>query len=111
MLDYLSALPFATHTVSMCVIAVIVGLGLRQLSQDYPLLPFLTMPLVTVTFYLSVGAVSTALGWPVDWDWVFGRVLLPVVILDTVALPFVYLPVYTIRRRTRVEINWQTSHG
>lgn len=106
-LDFLTALPFGSHTLPMGLVALLVGLGLRRISQDYPILPFVAMPLVTTAFYLASGAAIGALGWPIDWEWMFGRVLLPVVVLDTTALPFVYIPVYTISRRTRVEINWQ----
>lgn len=106
-LDFLSVLPFGSHALSIGLVALVVGLGLRRLSQDYPLLPFVAMPVITTLFYLVLGAISSVSGWPVDWPWLFGRVLLPVVVLDTFALPFVYVPVYTINRRTRVEINWQ----
>lgn len=106
-LDFLTVLPFGSHTVAMGLVGLLVGLGLRRVSQDYPVLPFVATPLVTTVFYLISGVAISASGWPVDWQWMLGRVLLPVVVLDTVALPLVYIPVYTISRRTRVEINWQ----
>lgn len=106
-LDFLTVLPFGSHALSVGLIGLVVGFGVRRLSRDYPLLPFVAMPVITTLFYLILGGISGVFGWPVDWQWMFGRVLLPVVVLDTIALPFVYVPVYTINRRTRVEINWQ----
>jgi rod shape-determining protein MreD len=110
-LDFMSALPFASHTVAMAIVAILVGLTLRRLSRNYSLLPLAAMPVVTALFYLLIGGVAWASGWPVDWQWLVGQSLLPAAVLNTIALPFIYAPVYTINKRVRVEINWQAGRS
>jgi len=109
LLDFLSALPFGANSLSMGLVCLLVGLSLRRLGQDYPLMPFLAMPLITSVFYLVMGAVLMVFGWSTDWRSLLGLVLPSVALLNTVTLPFVYLPVYTIGKRTRVEINWRSG--
>jgi len=106
-LDFASVVPFGTNAIILALIGFTVGSGLRRVSQAYPVLPFVAMPLVTLVYYLLVGLALTLTGWTVDWAWIIGGVLFPAVVLDTVALPFIYLPVYTLRKRKRVEISWQ----
>jgi rod shape-determining protein MreD len=109
LLDLLSILPFGVHSIVLPLIGLFVGFALRRLSRDYPILPFIATPIITIVFYLLVGAAVTIAGTQLDWPWVIGGVLPPAVLLNTIALPFVYLPVYTISKRTRMEINWQTG--
>jgi len=99
--DLFSAAPFGTSVVSYgCAAAVAGSLGplLRQVSA---LLPLAITPLAVVIAALAAAAAMALAGWPVPWPSTVALVILPTMLVDSLAMLVVYPLVSALDPRPR----------
>lgn len=107
MLDLTSGIPFGVTTLSLALISVLTGLGEVNVFRANMLLPGATIAAATVVYYLAVLVLSQMLGRPVVWGLSLFRLIGWAVVVNSVAMPLVYLLLRWLHRRTSGEhIGW-----
>jgi rod shape-determining protein MreD len=106
-LDLFSGAPFGVYSLALIIIGFAAGLGQRNMLRIEILAPILVIPLSTVVYLLITMVLLSVLGWKIEWTARLGTVLLPSVLVNSLGMPFVYLPARLLHRRVaREEISW-----
>lgn len=106
-LDLFSGAPFGIYSLSLLLIGFAAGLGPRNMLRIDILAPILVIPLSTLVYLLATMALLSALGWEMEWSARLRTVLLPSILVNSLGMPFVYLPARLLHRRVaREEISW-----
>ncbi len=105
-LDLLSALPFGTMATAMTVTCVLAGWLGGPLVQVNTLLPLTMAPVVTVIFNLTVVLLLEVLGVKQDWANLVTDIVVPLALLNSVAMVPLYGALYGISRRIQPDIRW-----
>ncbi len=106
-LDLFSGAPFGIYSLSLLLIGFAAGLGPRNMLRIDILAPILVIPLSTLVYLLATMALLSALGWEMEWGARLRTVLLPSILVNSLGMPFVYLPARLLHRRVaREEISW-----
>lgn len=106
-LDLFSGAPFGVYSLSLLLIGFAAGLGQRSMLRFDILAPILMIPLSTLVYVLVTMALLSLLGWEVEWGARLRTVLLPSILVNSLGMPFVYLPARLLHRRVaREEISW-----
>jgi rod shape-determining protein MreD len=106
-LDLLSGAPFGVYSLTLLVIGFAAGLGQRNMLRIDILAPIIVIPLATLVYVLVVATLLKLLGWEMAWGARLKAVLLPSILVNSLAMPFIYLPVRLLHHRVgREEISW-----
>jgi len=106
-LDLFSAAPFGIYSLGLLLIGFAAGLGQRNMLRIDILAPILVIPLSTLVYLLVTMALLTLLGWEMEWGARLRTVLLPSILINSLGMPFVYLPARLLHHRiAREEISW-----
>lgn len=100
-LDLLSGLPLGTQTIALTAIGWLMGLAPLNVFQENVLLPPAAMIVATLVYNLFVLGILVVLNTSISWSDYLLRVTLPSAILNTIAFPFIYLPMQWFTRRRR----------
>lgn len=100
-LDLLSGLPLGTQTIALTAIGWLMGLAPLNVFQENVLLPPAAMIVATLVYDLFVLGILAVLNTSIAWSDYLLRVTLPSAILNTIAFPFIYLPMQWFTRRRR----------
>lgn len=100
-LDLLSGLPLGTQTIALTAIGWLMGLAPLNVFQENVLLPPAAMIVATLVYNLFVLGILAVLNTSISWSDYLLRVTLPSAILNTIAFPFIYLPMQWFTRRRR----------
>lgn len=106
LLDLFSAIPFGVSATAMAVTALLVSWVGPGLLRANSLLPLILVPVATAEFDAVSLMLLEALGWSVDWSFVLLRVILPLTILNSLAMVPVYRILYNVNSRLQPAINW-----
>lgn len=99
-LDLISGLPLGTQTIALTAVGWLMGLVPLNVFQENVLLPPAAMIIATLVYNLFVLGILAALNTSISWSDYLLRVTLPSAILNTIAFPFIYLPLqWSTRRR------------
>lgn len=105
-LDLFSAAPFGLMTLALAVTSYSLGQVGPILLRTNPLLPIATAPFATLLSNMVVAASLEGFGWQVTWGQLFTEVVLPLCLLNTIAMAPVYGLLYQAHARMQWEINW-----
>lgn len=89
-LDALSGAPFGLRLVSLAVASGIVGLGELNVFRSAWFLPYVTVAVATLIYQGLFLLLASLLGVPVIWWPTMWRLVLPVVVVNTLCMPLVY---------------------
>ncbi len=102
-LDLISEATFGIHTLALLFTAFVSGFGQRTVFRSEVLMPILAIPIATLVYELIILSGLFLTGWPVAWGTQITQVVLPCMAANTVCMPFVYLIVRVLHRRTQRE--------
>jgi len=106
-LDLLSGAPFGVYSLALLTVGFAAGLGQRNMLRVDILAPIVAIPLATLAYLLITMALLSVLGWDMEWGARVGAVVLPSILVNSLGMPFVYLPARLLHRRVaREEISW-----
>jgi rod shape-determining protein MreD len=106
-LDLFSGAPFGIYSLALLLIGFAAGLGQRNMLRIDILAPILVIPLSTLVYVLTTMTLLSILGWDMEWGARLRTVLLPSILVNSLGMPFVYLPARLLHRRVaREEISW-----
>ncbi|HUT18819.1 MAG TPA: rod shape-determining protein MreD [Anaerolineae bacterium] len=106
-LDLLSGAPFGIYSLALLTIGFAAGLGQRNMLRVDILAPIVAIPLATLAYLLITMTLLSILGWEMEWGARVGAVVLPSILVNSLGMPFVYLPARLLHRRVaREEISW-----
>jgi rod shape-determining protein MreD len=107
-LDALSGAPFGLRLVSLAVASSVVGLGELNVFRSAWFLPYVTVAIATLIYQGLFLLLASLLGVPVIWWPTMWRLVLPVVVVNTVCMPLVYGALGWLRRRTQPQpVEWR----
>ncbi|MCL5265834.1 MAG: rod shape-determining protein MreD [Chloroflexi bacterium] len=105
-LDLFSAVPFGTMTTALALTSFVIGKVGIGLLRTNSLLPIAMAPVATALFNGTVALILEGFGWHLPWSELLTGVILPLALLDTVAMVPVFGLLYGLHSRTQPEINW-----
>jgi rod shape-determining protein MreD len=106
-LDLLSGAPFGVYSLTLLVIGFAAGLGQRNMLRIDILAPIIVIPLTTLVYLLIVATLLKVLGWEMAWGARLKAILLPSILVNSLAMPFIYLPARLLHHHVgREEMNW-----
>jgi cell shape-determining protein MreD len=88
---------------ALLIVSFLSGLGQRNVFRFDLLVPILVIPLATLVYQLITLGLLFVFGWRADWLASLTRVVFPSMLLNTLGMPFVYLAMRFLHRRTRQE--------
>ncbi len=98
-LDLISGLPLGTQTIALTAIGWLMGLAPLNVFRENVLLPPAAVVVATLVYNLFVLGILAVLNTSIPWSDYLLRVTLPSAILNTIAFPFIYLPLQWFTRR------------
>lgn len=98
MIDLLSGAPFGVATLSLMLVSYLSALGEVSLLRFGFLLPVAVMVLATMSYNALFFLLLQALGRPIVWQTALTRVILPAALVNTLLMPFLYLPLRRLHR-------------
>ncbi len=105
LLDVASGLPFGIHTLTLTLIGLGIGFGQATFFRGNLIAPPLAMLLATLFDHVLILGCLSLFGWQIAWNAYLMRVTLLTALLNTVALPFAYLPLQWLHRRLRPQLD------
>ncbi|MFN2130826.1 MAG: rod shape-determining protein MreD [Anaerolineae bacterium] len=106
-LDLLSGAPFGVYSLTLLIVGFATGLGQRNMLRIDILAPIIVIPVATLVYMLVIATLLKVLGWNMAWGARLKAVLLPSILVNSLAMPFVYLPARLLHRRVgREAIRW-----
>lgn len=107
MLDLLSGGPFGAILLPLVLAGYLSGLGEINVFRASFLLPSLVVLGATLFYSVMELVLLQLLGQPIGWELAISHVVLPALLLNTLALPFVYLPLRRVHRLSaQPQMNW-----
>jgi rod shape-determining protein MreD len=106
-LDLFSGAPFGVYSLTLLVIGFAAGLGQRDMLRIDILAPIVAIPLATLVYLVMTATLLSVLGWEIAWAARLKAVLLPSILVNSLTMPFIYLPARLLHRHVgREEIRW-----
>lgn len=106
-LDMFSGARFGVCTLPLLVVSFLSSLSARNVFRFDLLVPILITPLASLLYNGLLLVLLNMLGWPAAWGESVVRIVLPSMLVNSLGMPFVYLIMRTIDRRTgREEMTW-----
>jgi rod shape-determining protein MreD len=102
-MDLLSGAPFGISTLALLVVSFASGFGPRDILRVDILLPIVTIPLATLLYRTMTLGMLSVLGWETSWAASMRHIVLPSLVVNSIGMPFVYLLVRRLHRRTSPE--------
>jgi len=100
-LDLVSGAPFGMSTLPLLLVSFGAGLGQHGIFRFELVIPILVIPLATLIYQAAMLAwLKVFSGWPVLWGEGLSRVVLPSMLVNTLAMPVVYWLLRLLSRRT-----------
>lgn len=103
--DLLSAGPFGATVIGYGLAAVLAGSLGPTLRQASVLLPLILTPLASVIAMLATALAMAAIGWPMPWPATVALVVVPAMVLDSLAMLVVY-PLVSLADRRPYAPDW-----
>lgn len=97
-LDLYSAGPLGVQTIALLLVCFLSGMGESAIFRQNLTLPMIVAFFTTFVFYSVASLLLRLFGWPLAWRSDLFRVILPAMVLNTLAMPIIY---QTIRHLTR----------
>jgi rod shape-determining protein MreD len=105
--DLFSGGTFGVCTLPLLLVSFASSLGESNVFRFDLLIPILVIPLATLVYNGIIMVLLGLLGWPVAWGDDLVRIIFPAMLVNTLAMPLVYLVMRTLDRHTgREEISW-----
>jgi|YNPNPStandDraft_1061719.scaffolds.fasta_scaffold13995_1 rod shape-determining protein MreD len=98
-LDLASGLPFGMHTLALTLLGWVIGWVPTTFFRGNLLAPPLAMMLATLVYHTILLGFLALFNTPIDWLAYLGRVTLPTALVNTLALPLLYLPLLAYSER------------
>jgi rod shape-determining protein MreD len=102
-LDMLSSARIGVNTLPLLLISFLAGLWQHGLVRLDIMVPLLAIPVATLIYQGTMVGLLKLLGWPGTWQASLRHAILPTMLLNTLLMPFVYVLVRRIHRRTHSE--------
>jgi rod shape-determining protein MreD len=99
-MDFVSGAPFGMSTLPLLIVSFGAGLSQRGIFRFDLVIPILVIPVATLIYQAAMLAWLKAFGWPVTWAEGIGRIILPSILVNTLAMPPVYWLLRLISRRS-----------
>ena len=103
LLDLLSGGPVGISALTLTLVGFATNLGENAVFKSSLVLPLLTVFVASLFNDAGQILLLQALGWQLDWTRAMAQVALPTAILNAVVMPFVYVPLHWLSRRTAGE--------
>ena len=108
MLDFVSGAPFGGHTIALFLASFLAGLGGMSVFRFGLALPVVIVLLSTIAYDLFLAAFLSLVGWPIQWLDLIVEVVLPSIVLNLLATPFVFWAIRSLHRLTGpARIEWE----
>lgn len=108
MLDALSGAPFGLVTLSLVVTGYLVGLAEYNLFRTARIVPFLSIALATIIYYVLFAFLLQMTGHPTLWGATVQRVILPAVLMNAIMMfPVYYLLLWLRARLGPPTVEWE----
>lgn len=108
MIDALSGARFGLATLSLVVVVALAGLGEMNVFRTARYLPIVTVALASLVYNLLYLVLLKMTGHPTQISAMLWRVVLPVILVDSVAMPLVYAPARWVAKRVGPRaVEWQ----
>jgi len=104
-LDLFSGLPFGSSTLPLLLVSSAVGLLEVNVFRTNFLLPLAAIFGATIGHHLLSLALLKVVGWPVPWTQAVTRILPSTVLLNGLAMPFIYELTRRLSRLGQMEAN------
>lgn len=106
-LDVLSGGPFGVQTLALLVVSLVVSLGEVRIFRSHIAMPLASATGATLVYYLLDLGLLQVMGHPLPWLEAIGGIVLPAMILNTLAMILVYPALRWLHRLTgREELGW-----
>jgi rod shape-determining protein MreD len=106
-LDLLSGGPFGLQTLTLLLVSPLVNLGGRRIFGSHIALPLVSATGATLLYYLVNMGLLHFMGHPVPWLAATSRIVLPAMVLNTLAMFLVYPALHWLHKATgREELAW-----
>lgn len=106
-LDLVSGLPFGIHTFVLTIIGLLIGLAQRTFFRGNLIAPPIMIGSATLLNHVLILGILSFLNWNIDWASYLLRVILPLVILNIVVSPLVYLPLQFLQQRLHPQLEFK----
>ncbi|MHB1293441.1 MAG: rod shape-determining protein MreD [Anaerolineae bacterium] len=108
MIDALSGARFGLATLSLVVVVALASLGETNVFRTARYLPILTIALASLVYNLLYLLLLKMTGYPTQISAMLWRVVLPIVLIDTLFMPLVYTPARWVAKRVGPRaVEWQ----
>lgn len=105
-MDLFSGAPLGVCTLPLLIVGFLSGLSEKTVFRLDLLIPILVIPLASLLYGTGMWVILRVLGWPAVWGQSLTQVILPGALVNTLAMPAVYLALRVLYRRRRREIPW-----
>jgi rod shape-determining protein MreD len=99
-MDMFSGAPFGVSTLALLAAGFVAGFGPRDVLRVDILLPITIIPITTLLYRVITLGLLTLLGWQTSWAVSLRHTVLPSLLVNSIAMPFVYLLLRRLHRRT-----------
>lgn len=107
MIDLLSGAPFGATALTLMLVSYLSALGEASLLRFNFLLPVAVVALASAVYNVLFLALLQVLGRPIAWQTALWRVVLPAMLINTLAMPLVYVPLRRWHRRlSGLSLGW-----
>ncbi|MBI5650978.1 MAG: rod shape-determining protein MreD [Chloroflexi bacterium] len=106
-LDLTSGMPFGAQTLALTSIGLALGAGQAIFFRGNIIAPPIATLFGTLVYHLALLAILALTKQPAQWDEVMLRVTLPAALLNTLALPLVYLPLRWFAQRLYPQMDFR----
>jgi rod shape-determining protein MreD len=106
-LDLASGMPFGAQTLALTSIGLVLGAGQAIFFRGNIIAPPIATLLGTLVYHLALLTILAIMKQPAQWEQVMLRVTLPAALLNTLALPLVYLPLRWFAHRLYPQMDFR----
>ncbi len=105
-LDLLSGVPFGLQTIGLGGLGLLADVMETTFFRSNVLIPLIAVFLATFLFHVLEAAALQVFGYPIYWQNLITRVILPTAVLNTLLMPIVYGALRRIQQREHPRLMW-----
>ncbi|MGE5141644.1 MAG: rod shape-determining protein MreD [Rudaea sp.] len=106
LLDLLSGVPFGLQAAGLGAVGLLADLMETNFFRSNILLPPAAIFVATILYHIIEAAAMQTLGHPIVWQTYLVSTVLPVAVLNTIIMPFVYAAMRRLYLREHPRLTW-----
>ncbi len=105
-LDLISGVPFGVQTLGLAAVGLLADLMETNFFRSNILIPLAAIFVATFLFHILEAAFLQTVGYPINWELLFFRVIIPAAMVNTALMPVVYGIVRRIYHSAHPRLTW-----